>query len=94
MTVLTTPNEPNRSSFSQNSPIAIISILVSPTLMRENIIWQQNVTPNEPLTWDLSHLDQILFSLSYKGMCYLRELRSLYGPLVLTKGSKSKIKVM
>ena len=40
-------------------------------------------------TWDLSHLDLMLSSLTYWGMCYLEDLRSLCGHslLVITKWS-------
>ena len=58
-------------------------------------IQQQNVTlvSIEPGS---RHLDLMLSSLSYWGMCYLRDLRSPYGHSlsVLTKWSKSKIEVV
>ena len=56
--------------------------------------WKQKYSaikcfPNEHWTWDLSHLDLLLSSLSYWGMCYLGDLRSAYDSalLVLTKWS-------
>ena len=35
--------------------------------------------PHEYWIWDLSHLDLMLSSLSYQGMCYSGDLGSSYG---------------
>ena len=65
------------------------------------IMWKQKYPatkcyPSENWTWDLYLLDLMLSSLRYQGMCYVGDLRSLYGHalLVLAKWSKSKTNVV
>ena len=52
--------------------------------------------PSELWTLDLSHLDLVLSSLSYIGICYSEDLRSLFGHalLVLAEWSKPKIELV
>ena len=53
-------------------------------------ISSNKILPSEHWTWDRSHLNLILSSLSYWGMCYLGVLRSLYLHIIPTKWYKSK----
>ena len=57
--------------FHEHTELTIVTILASEALLHENKKTSSKMLPSEYWTWDLSHLDLMLSSLSYWGKCYL-----------------------